>query len=528
MWENLARTTNDPETIDQAIDSAIATHNSDSAAHGLDDEALWSHRVNQVIDHPEESVVNDKIRYAARAFSALVGSDPEDDFDNIQSAADYLLSKGGGVIKLRPGAYLLDEDLLLSPLCSIVGEGTQVSIIASDSSTRRTIKYVDVFTERLEFAAGILNEFDPTEIAFLEEQTVAPVAGQIVNISPLIDGDPYDATVTAGWTDVFTVDTDEGTPGDQEADLQFYIGAIWTEDSDVIVLTGDQKVTDFGLMINMECYNIEQDFNAYITEIIDDTSFRVSRPFTGTTATYKTDCRFMGYHLPVWSQVTIGSPNAPVEIYNYNYFYKVKFDNCEFLSPGICVEWRTTDTGNIDSRPIGYAYFENCIISVDADDPAIICDELKMQFCIMTTAEDGFKGIECYGRAWINGNNFGVVSDFPSGYKGYWFISAGAQWFVTNCDLISFVDAIFTSGVSSTPANNVTITGCRIRKQSNSDISLGGTWQIWNGNQIFGEGSNGVELLSTFSRGVFLGNLVQDSVTNNSVNSQVIGNVNVP
>lgn len=60
-WSELTKSQDDSETIEQAITRLIEDHNDDAQAHLGEGQSLETHRQNEVIDHPEGSVVNDKI-----------------------------------------------------------------------------------------------------------------------------------------------------------------------------------------------------------------------------------------------------------------------------------------------------------------------------------------------------------------------------------------------------------------------------------------------------------------------------------
>lgn len=59
-WGFLPKSQVDPETIEEAIARLIAEHEADPQAHLGSGEALETHRINEVIDHPAGSVVADK------------------------------------------------------------------------------------------------------------------------------------------------------------------------------------------------------------------------------------------------------------------------------------------------------------------------------------------------------------------------------------------------------------------------------------------------------------------------------------
>jgi len=60
-WGQMTKAQDDATTIDQAIASAIFAHENDPESHMGVGESIENHRQNEVIDHPANSVVDDKI-----------------------------------------------------------------------------------------------------------------------------------------------------------------------------------------------------------------------------------------------------------------------------------------------------------------------------------------------------------------------------------------------------------------------------------------------------------------------------------
>jgi len=60
-WGSLQKNQTDPTTIDEAIASAILAHEADPASHLGAGESLETHRSNEAIDHPEQSVLAENI-----------------------------------------------------------------------------------------------------------------------------------------------------------------------------------------------------------------------------------------------------------------------------------------------------------------------------------------------------------------------------------------------------------------------------------------------------------------------------------
>jgi hypothetical protein len=60
-WGQMTKAQDDSTTIDQAIASAILAHEADSESHMGEGESIENHRINDIIDHPQGSVVADKV-----------------------------------------------------------------------------------------------------------------------------------------------------------------------------------------------------------------------------------------------------------------------------------------------------------------------------------------------------------------------------------------------------------------------------------------------------------------------------------
>lgn len=60
VWGQLSKAQDDNETIEEAIVRLIAVHEADAGAHTGAGEALETHKAQDVIDHPADSIVPDK------------------------------------------------------------------------------------------------------------------------------------------------------------------------------------------------------------------------------------------------------------------------------------------------------------------------------------------------------------------------------------------------------------------------------------------------------------------------------------
>ncbi len=65
-WYALSRTVSDPESILEAVDDKLQSHNQDPSAHGQSGEGINAHRTEDILDHPDgciglKKIVADKI-----------------------------------------------------------------------------------------------------------------------------------------------------------------------------------------------------------------------------------------------------------------------------------------------------------------------------------------------------------------------------------------------------------------------------------------------------------------------------------
>lgn len=129
-WFGLSKTATDPQTIDEGMDVKIGDHNNDPDAHMLVGETLDLHRNNSVIDHPAESVVNDKIEVSARSYVAIVDPLSDENFDTIEGAIAYAITAGGGSIYVVAGTHYLSTAVKLPLNIYLVGDSALTTIIS--------------------------------------------------------------------------------------------------------------------------------------------------------------------------------------------------------------------------------------------------------------------------------------------------------------------------------------------------------------------------------------------------------------
>lgn len=142
IWGALQRAVNDPTTIDEAIAASVAAHNNEAESHLGTEQSLEMHRENPIVDHPAESIVNDKIQAGARRWVAIVDPNSESDFDTIQGAVDYAARVNPGDILIKSGSHYVDDNLILPPTLSLYGQGLAETNIIFDGVAGEAISYV--------------------------------------------------------------------------------------------------------------------------------------------------------------------------------------------------------------------------------------------------------------------------------------------------------------------------------------------------------------------------------------------------
>lgn len=60
-WQNIARVIADPTTIQKFVEDSFAAHNADGSAHGQSAEAIYNHRIAEILDHLDGSTTTEKI-----------------------------------------------------------------------------------------------------------------------------------------------------------------------------------------------------------------------------------------------------------------------------------------------------------------------------------------------------------------------------------------------------------------------------------------------------------------------------------
>lgn len=128
-WYALGRAVDDPETILEAVDASILSHNLDPSAHGQESEGIYQHRVAPLLDHLNYVIYNNKLNPAARTVIAICDSGGRGDFRTVQEAIDYANLYGGGTVHVKAGTYTLTADITLYSNITLEGDDDDTTIL---------------------------------------------------------------------------------------------------------------------------------------------------------------------------------------------------------------------------------------------------------------------------------------------------------------------------------------------------------------------------------------------------------------
>jgi len=140
-WEALPKSQADSETIAAAINAAMASHNLDPHAHMEAGASLAEHRASEILDHLEESIYNDKLRVAARAYVAIVDPSSDVDFATVQEAHGYAVTKGGGSILITQGDHYITGEFLVSSDVNFVGIDRDTCRVHAGATAADVVRY---------------------------------------------------------------------------------------------------------------------------------------------------------------------------------------------------------------------------------------------------------------------------------------------------------------------------------------------------------------------------------------------------
>ena len=189
IWGLLQRALGDPQTIDEAITAAIVAHEEDPTSHLGAGESLQAHKNDNVIDHPQGSVLGDK--YTNREFT-VTPTFSSFDHGYTRSPAGLFYSVAG--LRLETGSVINTTRLIRA--------SGQYSPAYFDALKETTFQYTARMIDTTSYRAyGVAGTDGNAEVGpglgFKFENNVL----RAVEIYVDINGDPQEVTeVITGYT----------------------------------------------------------------------------------------------------------------------------------------------------------------------------------------------------------------------------------------------------------------------------------------------------------------------------------------
>lgn len=128
-WANLPYSISNSETIAAYIAAQFATHNNDMSAHGQSNEAIFNHRIAEILDHLDESIINPKIEIKARAYTFIVDPNGDGDYVYLDEALNAVALLGGGTLLLMPGEHLVYDEFDVQSNTELIGFDLETTFI---------------------------------------------------------------------------------------------------------------------------------------------------------------------------------------------------------------------------------------------------------------------------------------------------------------------------------------------------------------------------------------------------------------
>jgi len=132
VWGQLAKAQNDDQTIDDAIDAAIGVHEADPSAHLGAGESLQTHKSDEVIDHPADSVVDDKYLDYSIQENKLIRNKLAIDTNWETIDAYYQNIPAGGAINNEVGSLFIKTSKVSGKYTELRGETSHIGGRISD------------------------------------------------------------------------------------------------------------------------------------------------------------------------------------------------------------------------------------------------------------------------------------------------------------------------------------------------------------------------------------------------------------
>lgn len=515
IWQNLQKNLDDSTTIDEAISEAITAHNGDIEAHMGPEAAIEAHRENSVIDHPAESVVNDKIAGNARRWVAIVDPDSETDFDTIEGAVEHARQMGGGDIFIQRGTHYLGSDITLIPTIGMYGAGIGETSIKSNNSTTRKMSWaIDSYSE------GFYSYFENS----------APSRNYIDFNGAYTDGDfPVAGMLVLDWTGgsaTWVVDSadeiqqrvyfDTNVPAiDPDSEIEIVAGTELENGSQYATITGTSLAYFDEYYPGMNLCNASRSIDLEIESYEGNGVVKLAELYSGTSGVYHTHLRFTKKTMINFSGLSFNRTSNRVMLDRLDTVGNYNITDCENVSidqsiagnmHGVYINCRFDGWATNESAE-EYDYMRNCVAIG----------------CIWTARRNNIKPVGV-GRS---GRLYGCDFD-GNGYTGVqWLTLYRGDWVIRDCNFSYWATSTVVSSAMTGSQQRHIFEGNYISCNNNASLTIQGRNISITGNKIITSGTGRFVLGASSQNNICRDNFVSFAVTNSGSGNSVGDNLTV-
>lgn len=509
VWENIPKSQADPTTIDEAIGDAMDVHNADSEAHMAALGSLGEHRENSVIDHPAESIPNDKTFINSRRYIAIVDPNSGEDFDTVAGAVDYAARIGGGDIFIRRGNHFITDDLAYYPNISLQGEGKGESVLyfiggTSDKITfRQSLPSNDILAGTTTVTVGSDNVTFTIPLTGVDSEYI----GKSLRVNSAYGSDYAEVIAVVNTTTVKVAQVSEGNGS--IANARFQDGADFTNNSSVITLTGSQTIEGSMALVGTNVYRGSIDTGIKVVGFIQPNQILLSEQYSGTTGFDYIQFRFPTGYTVAMDGITFVNQTGD-DLFGSGFYTPIlNIQNCAF-------------EGGDGYIRFGYqgTYIADCDFECDTTNAVSLGAGATFERCRFTATVNASRGI---------GNDLDItVRDCIFNNAGFsnclWFNHYGGVYALYNNTFLG-CDSFTLTGIEEGIYKIQPIAiGNRFSFTSGDRLTLTGPEGQFIGNRVE-TSSSSILLDASSSKWIVVGNVSKGGVTNSGSSNQVANNV---
>jgi len=514
-WGMLPKSQEDNSTIDEEIDSKIQDHLDDPDAHIEENQSLQSHKASEIIDHLAESIVNDKLKPAVRAYTAIVSNDDDAEFSDIQSAINYCDSIGGGNVLIKSGYYLLSSNIELARGVDLQGAGINETILDFQNGAYG-IKSQDTFF--LPFLQDTGATFtNGSKIVSFEVGTDLISAG-IVKGQAIRKVSDYSIIGYIESVDSATQITLKVAYSDINATFDVLIQCVglFTDDSNIVSFDSDLDLFDLGVRVGMKITDMDEETDAfYITAIGDDGTLTLDHDFIGSTYISELLIFYFGPLSNLCSDFSILNSSAISAFYvrSHNHLINIERVRCDNISAFLYCNFSST----FDSYVSKKGFVRNSYITDITGTYAFYLADYDIFDNHIDISENISYVFNCHSLVNIERNYI-----YLSNLLGANLIYSRAGHIHINNNKIGFISELDAHVISY---EDINLTNNYITFNTNQDLDFKHARSVIIGNTIDFAGTGKLDIQSGADNNIVIGNVFNATIVNAGSNNQIANNI---